>query len=166
MSTTRTFTALTGGGAGGAYQVADKFGYQTAEEIRNDIDICAYLGAGYPLGGDERPMTVATPATYQAANAAITWDLNGDTLGGMTLEVVFFSYTSDGATSVTPRLRNTTDGSTAAQGAAVTATSVSREIVTVTMASGIKTYRLEWTASNTTNPVYVWGAFRIRKVAA
>ena len=166
MATTRTYTALTGGGAGSVYQTGDKWGYQTAEKVRNDLDIAAYLCGHFDLGGDERPMTVTTPATYQAANGARTFDLNGDSVGGMTLEVVLFSYTSDGATSVTPRLRNTTDGSTAAQGAAVTATSVSREVVTVTLASGIKTYRLEWTASNTTNPVYCWGYLRLRKVPA
>lgn len=162
----RTFTALTGGGAGSAYQTGDKWGYQTAEKVRNDLDIAAYLCGHFDLGGDERTMTVTTPATYQAVNGARTFDLNNDNLGGMTLEVVFFSYTSDGATSVTPRLRNTTDGSTAAQGAAVTATSVTREVVTVTMASGVKTYRLEWTASNTTNPVLCWGYLRLRKVPA
>jgi hypothetical protein len=160
----RTFTALTGGGAASAYQTGDKFGYQSAEKIRQALDLLANIGAGYPLGGDEVPMTVATPATYQAVNGAITWDLNGDNFGGMTLEVVFFSYTSNAATSVTPRLRNTTDSTTAAQGAAVTATSVTREVVTVTLASGVKTYRLEWTASNATNPVYCWGVTRFRKV--
>jgi hypothetical protein len=160
----RTFTALTGTGAGSAYQLNDKFGYQTAEEIRQALDLLANIGAGYDLGGDEQPMTVATPATYQAVNGPRTWDLNGDNFGGMTLQIVFFSYTSAGATSVTPRLRNTTDSTTAAQGAAVTATSVTSEVVTVTLASGVKTYRLEWTASNTTNPVYAWGYLRFRKV--
>lgn len=162
----RTFTALTGTGASDAYQSGDKFGYQSAEKIRNDLDICAYLGGHFDLGGDERTMTVATPATYQAVNGARTFDLDGDNLGGMTLEVVFFSYTSAGATSVTPRLRNTTDSTTAAQGAAVTATSTTREVVTVTLASGVKTYQLQWTASNTTNPVVCWGYLRLRKVPA
>jgi hypothetical protein len=31
----RTFTAITGGGAGGAYQAGDRHGWQTEEKIRN-----------------------------------------------------------------------------------------------------------------------------------
>jgi hypothetical protein len=162
----RTFTPLTGTGAGSALILNDKFGFQSAEKIRQALDLLANIGAGYPLGGDERSMIVTTPATYQAVNGPITWDLNGDNFGGMTLEVVFFSYTSNAATSVTPRFRNTTDSTTAAQGAAVTATTVTREVVTVTLASGIKTYRLEWTASNSTNGVYCWAVTRFRKVPA
>ena len=106
----RTFTALTGTGAGSAFQLNDKFGYQTAEEIRQATDLLAAVGAVYPFGGDERPMVVATPATYQAVNNAITLELDGDNFGGMTIQAIFFSYTSNASTSVTPRLRNTTDG--------------------------------------------------------
>ena len=112
-------------------------------------------------------MTVAGATTYEPAMNAITWDLNGDNLGGLTLDVVFFNYSSNAGTTVTSRLRNTTDGSTAAQGAATASTTRGNsEVVTVTLASGVKTYQLQWTASNTTNPVYCWAVLRFRKVPA
>ncbi len=167
MSTTRTYTALTGGGAGSAYQSGDRWGYQTAEKVRNDLDICAYLAGHLELGGDERPMTIATPATWQAVNGARTYDLNGDSTGGLTLQAVVFYYSSNAGTTVNVRLRNTTDGSNAgAISAASAATTVTREVFTVTLASGIKTYQLQWDASNTTNPVYAWGYLRLRVVPA
>lgn len=145
----------------------DKFGYQKTEIIRQDLDLLAYNSGAYPLGGIEIPMTVATPATYEPALNAITWDLDGDNLGGLTLDVIFFNYTSNAGTSVTSRLRNTTDSTTAAQGAASTSTTRgTSETVSVTLASGVKTYQLQWTASNATNPVYVWAVLRFRKVPA
>jgi hypothetical protein len=104
--------------------------------------------------------------TYQPVSGSIRFDLDGDQLGGMTIETLFSSYTTNAATSVTMRLRNITDSTVAAQAAAVTATSVTRETVTTTIASGTKTYELQWTASNTTNQVYAWGVVRIRKVPA
>lgn len=165
MSTTRTYDPLTGGAAGGAYQAGDKWGYQTAEQARNNTDIAAYLAGHLDLGGDERPMTITTPATWQAVNGARTYDLNGDSVGGMTLEVVLFYYSSNAGTTVDVRLRNTTDSSNAATLAAPSAaTTVTRTVRTVTLASGIKTYQLQWDASNTTNPVYVWGYLRFRVV--
>src|SRR4051812_36683710 len=110
MSTTRTFTALTGGGAGSAYQTGDKWGYQTAEKVRNDLDICAYLAGHIARGGDERPIV---SASYVGVNGARTYDLNGASLGSVTLEAVVFYSTRDAATTVNVRVRNTTDSSNA-----------------------------------------------------
>jgi hypothetical protein len=163
MSTSRTFTPLTGTGAGSAYQLNDKWGYQTAEKVRNGLDVANYIAGHLDLGGDERGIL---SASYVPVNGYRSFDLNGDSLGGMTLEVVFFTYTTNAATSATPRLRNTTDSTTAAQGAAVTATSVTREVVTATIASGIKTYRLEVIGGNATNGILCWGYLRLRKVPA
>ncbi len=164
MSTTRTYTALTGGGAGSAYQSGDRWGYQTAEKVRNDLDICAYLAGHIDLGGDERGIL---SASYVPVNGYRSYDLNGDTLGGMTLEAVVFYYTASASTTVNVRVRNTTDSSDAgAIAAASAATTVTREVVTLTLASGVKTYRLEVTGSDALNGVMAWGYLRIRKVAA
>lgn len=166
MSATRTFTAWAGSG-GGAILDGDPATHVEAEYIRNAIDIGAYLGGHFDLGGDERPMTITTPGTWQAVNGARTYDLNGDSVGGMTLEVVLFYYSSNAGTTVDVRLRNTTDGSNAATLAAPSAsTTVVRTARTVTLASGIKTYQLQWDASNTTNEVFAWGYLRLRKVPA
>lgn len=164
MSTTRTYTALTGGGAGSAYQTGDKWGYQTAEKVRNDLDICAYLAGHLDLGGDERPIL---SSSYVGVNGARTYDLNDDSLGGLTLEAVVFFYTTNAATTVNVRVRNTTDGSDAgAIAAASAATTVTREVVSLTLASGVKTYQLQVTGSDASNGVYCWGYLRLRTVPA
>jgi hypothetical protein len=164
MSTTRTYTALTGGGAGSAYQTGDRWGYQTAEKVRNDLDICAYVAGHLDLGGDERGIL---SASYVPVNGYRSFDLNGDSLGGMTLEAVVFYYTSNASTTVNVRVRNTTDSSNAGTiTAASSATTATREVVTLTLASGIKTYRLEVTGSDALNGVYCWGYLRLRKVPA
>lgn len=164
MSTTRTYTAITGGAAGGAYQAGDKLGYQTVEKIRNDMDIAAYIAGHLDLGGDERGIL---SASYVPVNGYRSFDLNGDSLGGMTLEAVVFYYTDNASTTVNVRVRNTTDSSNAATiTAASAATTVTREVVTLTLASGIKTYRLEVTGSDALNGVKCWGYLRLRKVPA
>lgn len=166
MSATRTWPAWSGGGAGGAIQVGDPLTHVEGEYWRQMFDQLAYLaGTGPTLGGDEREMTITTPGTWQPVNGAMSYDLNGDSLGGWTLEAVVFYYSSNAGTTVNVRLRNTTDSSNAgAIAAASAATTVTREVFTVTLASGIKTYQLQWDASNATNPVHAWGYLRFRVV--
>lgn len=166
MPANRTFTPLTGTGAGNAYQTGDKFGYQTAEKIRQALDQALYLPI-LDLGGEERGITVNVAATFQTVWSFRSYDLNGDSLGGLTLEAVLFYYTSNAATTVDVRVRNTTSPATAAQLAAPSAsTTVQTTVRTMTMASGIQTYRLELTASNVDNPVYAWGYLRFRTIPA
>ncbi len=164
MATTRSFTPLAGGGAGSAYQTGDKWSYQVAEKVRNDLDICAYLAGHLDLGGDE---SIISSASYVAVHAARSYDLNGDTLGSMTLEAVVFFYTANAATTVNVRLRNTTDSSNAGTiASASAATTLTREVFTVTLASGIKTYQLQVTGSDALNGVRAYGYLRLRKVPA
>lgn len=160
----RTFTPLTGGGAGSAYQTGDKWGYQVAEKVRQALDMALYYAGHLDLGGDERGIL---SSSFVAVNGARTYDLDGDNDGGLTLEAVVFYYTANASTTVNVRVRNTTDSSNAGTiAAASAATTVTREVVTLTMAAGIKTYRLEVTGSDAVNPVYGWGYLRIRKVPA
>jgi hypothetical protein len=167
MSATRTFSPLTANTdltTIDPYVNGSKFGYQDAERARQDLDILSYLCGHFDLGGDERPIL---SASYVGVNGHRSYDLNGDTLGGMTLEAVVYFYTTNASTTVNVRVRNTTDGSNAgAIAAASAATTVTREVVTLTLASGIKTYRLEVTGSDALNGIYAWGYLRIRKVPA
>jgi hypothetical protein len=162
----RTFTVWSGGGAGGAIQSGDPATHVEAEYIRNAIDIAMYFGREFDLGGDERGMTITTPGTFQAVNGSRRLSHNGDNDGGLTLEAVVSYYTSDAATSVQVRVRNLTDSSNAATGTLSTATLRTDETLTLTLASGVKSYELQWDAGNTTNPVYAWGYIRLRKVPA
>jgi glycerol-3-phosphate dehydrogenase len=81
---------------------------------------------------------------------------------------VVFYYTQNASTTVNVRVRNTTDSTNAgAIAGASAATTVTREVITaLTLASGIKTYRLEVTGSDALNGVYCWGYLRLRKVPA
>lgn len=167
MSATRTFTPMTANTdlvTITAYTNGTKFGYQDAEWARQDVDILSYLCGHLELGGDKDAIV---SASYVAVNGARTYDLNGDTLGGMTCEAVVFYRTTDVATTVNVRLRNTTDGSDAgAIAAASSSTSIAREVFTVTFASGVKTYQLQVTGSDASNGVVAWGYLRIRTVPA
>jgi hypothetical protein len=167
MSATRTFTPMTANTdltTITAYTNATKFGYQDAEWARQGLDVLSYLVGHLDLGGDEQAIL---SSSYVAVNGARTYDLNGDTLGGMTKEAVVYYYTSNAATTVNVRVRNTTDSSNAgAISGASAATTVTREVITLTTASGIKTYQLQVTGSDAVYPVYCWGYIRIRRVPA
>lgn len=163
MSADRDFDPLVGGGAGGAYQTGDKWGFATAEKVRQALDQSAYLGLQGDLGGDAQPILTSS---YVAVNAARTFTLNGDTLGGLTLEAVVWYFTTAAATSVRVRVRNLTDGSDAAVGTLSTATTKTKETLTLTLASGVKEYELQVVGGNTDNGVMAWGRLQLRKVAA
>jgi hypothetical protein len=158
----RTFTPITGGGAGGAYQTGDRLGYQTVEKVRQALDMALYLPI-IDLGGDERGISTAS---FVAVNAARQISIKGDNLGGLTLDVVLHYYTSNAATSVQMKVRNLTDSTDAATGTISTSTTVVTETVTVTLASATKTYQLQIDGGNADNPIYGWGYFRFRTVPA
>jgi hypothetical protein len=163
MSTTRTYDPLTGGGAGSVYQAGDKWGYQTAEDVRNNEDIAAYLMGHLDLGGDERGIL---SASYVPVNGSRRFSLNGSSLGGVTLEAVVSYYTSNAATSVTVRVRNLTDSTDAEEGTLSTATTRTDEVLTLTLAAGIKSYELQVVGGDALNEVYAWGYLRLRVVPA
>jgi hypothetical protein len=91
------------------------------------------------------------------------YSLDGGNLGGMTAEVVFFSKTENAAQAVQVRLRNTTDSSNAAMSTSITATTMTAETVSATLASGVKSYRLE-VLGGVTYAVFGAAFLRIRKV--
>ncbi len=158
MSATRTFTTP----KASAYAVGDPFGYQTAEKIRQDLDLLAYCGLTADLGGSEDVGIVTGAATWQPVRSYREFTLNGDSLGGMTLEAVVFYKTSNAGQAVQVRLRNVTDSSTAATGTSSTSTSVTKETLTVTLASGDKNYRLE-VLGGASLDVFAWGYLRFKK---
>jgi hypothetical protein len=162
MSATRTFTALTGGGAGNAFQSGDKFGYQTAEKIRQALDIAMYLPT-MDLGGEEGTGVVTGAATWVPVPGYRAFTLNGDSVGGLTVQAVVYYKTENASQAVQVRIRNTTDSSTAATGTSSTATTATEEVLTVTLASGAKSYRLEMTGGATYGCA-AWGYLRLRVV--
>lgn len=160
MSATRTFDPYVGSGTAGTVAVGDPWTHVEGEALRQNVDALAYIGGIYPLGGDS--VTGISSASYVPVNSYLSHTLNGDSLGGMTIDAVVYYKTANAATSVTVRLRNTTDSSNAATGTLSTSTTVVEEVLTVTLASGAKAYRLEVTGSDALNAVYAWGYLRVR----
>lgn len=159
MATARTFEALVGSGTGGAVAVGDKLrataGTVNVEQIRQAMDIFAYL-PDKPLGGAEIGV-ITGAATWAPVPGYIEQTLNGDALDGLTLNLVVWSYTSDASTAVQLRLRNVTDSTNAATSTSHSGTSATKETIsTVTLASGVKVYRLE-ILGGAAHHVYGWG---------
>lgn len=160
----RTHSAITGSGSGGALQAGDKFGFQIAEKIRQSIDIAMYLPA-VPLGGSEAAGKVTGAGTWAPVTSYLPHTLDGDQLGGLTVELVACYLTENASGNVQVRLRNVTDSSTAATGTASSSTTPVEEVISVTLASGAKQYRLEMTG-DATYACAAWGYLRIRTVPA
>lgn len=163
MSTTRTFTPLTGGGAGSVYQAGDKLGYQSVEKIRHATDMALYL-PHLDLGGMEIGV-ITGAATWEPVPGYQEVTLDNASLGGLTIDLVCWSYTSDSGTAVQLRLRNVTDGSNACTSTSHSGTSATKETVTATLASGVKVYRLEVLGGAYAH-VYGWGHLRLRTTPA
>lgn len=144
-----------------------KFGYQTANLLREDLITLASRRAVYPLGGSRE---IGLPQVALPQNAVNWLDIEFDGsnfLIGMNLRLHVNCRTANPATSVTPRLRNITDGSDAAVGLTCSATNADYsganqvQMLAVTLGNGIKRYRLQGTPSNTTNPTFVIGYLEV-----
>jgi len=163
----RTFAPLTGNPnltTIQPYIFDDGWGYQDAERARQALDLLAYIGDHLPLGGDEITGHVTGAATWEAVDPTKAISIDGDNLGGMTIEVLFFYKTENAAQAVQLRLRNTTDGSDAAVSTSSSSTTlVAQAAVTATIASGVKSYRLE-ILGGATHAVFGAAFLRIRKV--
>lgn len=163
MSATRTFTALGGTTAQTAYTAGHRWGYQDAEQTRQALDMALYLAGHIPLGGSEGTAVVTGAATWAPVPGYLPISLNGDTLGGLTLQAVVVYKTENAGQAVQVRIRNTTDSSNAATGTSSTATTPTEETLTLTLASGVKTYRLE-VLGGATYGVAAWGYLRLRTI--
>lgn len=162
MSATRTFTVL----KSSAIVTGDDWTFTRGENTRQALDIAAYCGLSVDLGGSDDVGLLT--AAYLPVIGARDLTLNGDTLGGLTVELVVSSRTADAATAVTVRLRNVTDGATPTGGTSTPHVSptLTTETLTPTLASGVKVYRLEVIGADALNAVYGYAFLRARKVAA
>ena len=124
-------------------------------------------GASSSLGGSRTVGILAAVATD-----AINWidvEVDGTAFAGWTLRARVEVRTSDVGTSVTPRVQNVTDATTAGTGVASTATATDYtgvnqiQTITVTLAAGVKKYRLQLTPSNANSDVYGIGYLELIK---
>lgn len=148
-----------------AYVLDQRFGYQSANKHRENLITLASRRAVYPLGGS-RQTTVPLVASAQDAIDYLDIELDGDELAGLTCQLRV-EVRAGAATAVTPKLRNVTDGTDAGTGTSCSATNSDysgtnqKQTITVTIAAGVKKYRLQLTPANTTNGVYGIGYLEI-----
>jgi hypothetical protein len=153
--------------AGIADYILDQvWGYQGANKIKNNIISIASRRGIFPLGGS-RNTSIPQVASAQDAVDYIDIEIDGTNLSGLTCALRVEVRTVNAATSVTPKLRNVTDGSDAGTGVACSATNADysgtnqKQTITVTIASGVKKYRLMLTPSNVTHPTFGIGYVEI-----
>lgn len=148
------------------YILDQVWGYQGANKIKNNIIALASRRGVFGLGGS-RNTSVPQVASAQDAVDYVDIELNGSNLGGFTIALRVEVRVANAATSVTPKLRNITDGTDAGTGAACSATNADytgtnqKQTITCTIAAGVKKYRLMLTPSNTTHPTFGIGYLEI-----
>lgn len=145
-----------------AYVLDQAFGYQGANRFRENLIALASARIVHSLGGS-RATALPLVASAQDAIDYIDAEIDGTALGGFTKQARVEVRTTNAATSITPRVQNTTDATTAGTGVACTATNTDysgtaqRQTIALTIATGIKKYRLQGTPQNTTNGTHAIG---------
>lgn len=141
------------------------FGYQGFNKFRDNLIALAANRGHHHLGGS-RQTSLPLVASAQDAVDWIDIEIDGTNLGGMTKQLRVECRAGAG-TAVTPKLRNVTDATDAGTGASCTGTAADysgtnqKQTITVTIASGVKKYRLQGTPANTTDPTFVIGNLEI-----
>jgi hypothetical protein len=143
-----------------------RFGFQSANKIKNNVISLASARIQHYLGGD-RLRAVPRVASAQDAVNYIDVELDGTSLAGLTVQARVEVRTTNAATGVTPKIRNVTDSTDAATGVSCTATAQdysgtnSKQTLGFSPAAGVKKYRLQLTPQNTTNDVFGTGYIEI-----
>lgn len=166
------FKKLTGTGTGSAYLAADYWGYQTAEEVRNDLNLLAagFGRKGVSLGGSNAVGLMASVQVNAEGYLDVIVDNTGSVISGtagVVVQVRVKCRTDDATVSITPKLLNLTDSTIAGLGAACSATAADfsganqDQTFSVTLAAGVKTYRLVGLPSAATFQVWFFGVLDI-----
>ncbi len=136
-------------------------GYQTMTSLKKNIEAGVSRGMqAHELGGT---LTRGVrSASYVNAPDSIDRYVDGTNLGGFTKQALVDVFTENAATSVTSKVRNVTDSTDAGvQSAPSTATSPTTQTIVLTLAAGLKRYRLMLTGSNATYDVFAKGYIEI-----
>jgi hypothetical protein len=142
------------------------FGYQTANMMRENMIALASARLKYHLGGS-RQLTLLRSAAVQDAVEWIDQEIDGTALAGFTKQARVEVRTMAAGTSITPRIQNVTDGTTAGTGVACTATNADysgtnqKQTIALTLAAGVKKYRLQATLSNVNADAFVTGHIEV-----
>lgn len=148
-----------------AFVLDQVFGYQSANKIRENLITNVAARRGRHLGGTRGlpnfavfdPSTMRIRSKYPSlgpfdAENYVDVEIDATELGGLTVQARVEVRTNDPAVSITPKIRNVTDGIDAVVGAACTAgdvdyagTNQKQTLNMVPLAAGIKKYRLQYT---------------------
>ena len=148
-----------------AFALDSIFGYQSANKLRDNLLALASRRANYYLGGSR---AVALPLDSTAQNAVdyVDVELDSTNLAGFTVQARV-DVRAGAATGIQPKIRNVTDGTDAGMGVACVATNADysgtsqQQTITVTLAAGVKKYRLMGIPANTTDGTYCIGSMEI-----
>jgi hypothetical protein len=143
-----------GSGAGGAYTATDDAGFDNFfEKVRQSLVSLGH--STYYLGGSRTSGFVGT--SYTPIVDYVDFDIPAAKDGGAFTWTAEIDLLSGGdGTTITPRVRNVTDGTTAVTGSATTSTSFARQSLSFTPTVG-KCYRIECVKSNDTETCWAIG---------
>lgn len=132
------------------------FGYQTATRIKNNVIATLATKLEKNLGGS-RQNSVLFNGTFDVLEYRDV-EFDATLLEGLTHRARVEGKTADGATSVTPLIRNVTDALNHVTGTAITSTSFTEQILAMNpLILGTKKYRLRGTTNNDTHDVWLLG---------
>lgn len=142
----------------------ERLGYQGVNNILQQIRSIAF--GALPLGGS-RVLGVRS-ATAIGVPEYIDIEIDGTKYAGLTVRARVEVRTANAATSVTPRVQNMTTAATAGTGVSSTATNADysgtnqKQTITLTLAAGLNTYRLQVTGGNATNDIFAIGYVEVK----
>lgn len=148
-----------------AFKRAALTGVVVAAANANATTFMSGLRWSFPLGGSREYGLLAASAT--AVPSYLDVVLNGSLYSGWTIQARVDVRTTDALTSVTPRVQNITDATTAGTGAASTGITEDysgvnqSQTIALTLAAGVKTYRLQLTPGNADTDVFGIGVLEL-----
>jgi hypothetical protein len=132
------------------------FGYQTANKIKQAIEALAATRLEKSFGGS-REASVNVNGVFDVIEFRDV-ELDATKLTGLTVRARVEGKTANAATSVTPIVRDVTGSIDQVIGAAITATSFTEQILSMTpLGGGVRKYRLRGNTNNATNDVWLLG---------
>lgn len=148
-----------------AFVLDQIFGYQTANNLRANIEATLAARFHKHLGGS-RLMALARTAAAQDVPEWQDVEIDGTNLGGLTKQARV-EVRAGAATAITPKVRNVTDATDAGVGVSATGTAADysgtnqKQTIALTLAAGVKKYRLQATPANTTDDTFATGHIEI-----
>lgn len=148
-----------------AFVLDQALGYQTANKIRENLIVIQSGRRGRFLGGhrilpvfpvlDENNQWESNPPNLGPHDAPdyVDIEIDGTNQGGVTFQARIEVRSRWPTNSITPKIRNVTDNSDAGVGSACTAGNPDyagtnqKQTIALTIASGIKKYRMQYTLS-------------------